>query len=85
MSSVYLKSTEVSGVYGHGKVWRRGLEVAIKIKGSQGNRCIEWHKPGHPCTTISDQSDVHANHNEANNRHPIHLNEISDDQKMTGF
>ena len=40
MASVYLKSTEVSGAYGHRKVWRHGLEVAIKIKGSQGNRCI---------------------------------------------
>ena len=33
MASVYLKSTEVMGEYGHGKVWRHGLEVAIKIKG----------------------------------------------------
>jgi hypothetical protein len=41
MASVYLKSTEVSGEYRHRKVWRHGLEVAIKIKGSQGNRCIE--------------------------------------------
>ena len=40
MASVYLKSTEVSDEYGHRKVWRHGLEVAIKIKGSQGNRCI---------------------------------------------
>ncbi|MBU6187128.1 MAG: hypothetical protein KGQ16_12160 [Cyanobacteria bacterium REEB444] len=40
MTSVYLKSTEVSGAYGHRKVWRHGLEVAINIKGSQGNRCI---------------------------------------------
>ena len=66
MASVYLKSTEVSGAYGHGKVWRHGLEVAIKIKGSQGNPRIEWLKPEHPYTGISDQSDVHANHNEAN-------------------
>jgi hypothetical protein len=45
------------------------LEVAIKIKGSQGNRRVEWVKPEHPYpyTAISDKSDVHANHNEANN------------------
>ena len=41
MASVRLKSTEVSHEYGHRKVWRHGLEVAIKIKGSQGNRRIE--------------------------------------------
>ncbi|MEB3126282.1 MAG: hypothetical protein VKL00_11770 [Synechococcales bacterium] len=45
MTSVYLKSTEVSGEYGHRKVWRHGLEVAIKIKGSQGNRCIHYQRP----------------------------------------
>ena len=66
MASVYLKSTEVSDEYGHHKVWRHGLEVAIKIKGSQGNPRIEWLKPEHPYTGISDQSDAHANHNEAN-------------------
>jgi hypothetical protein len=66
MASVYLKSTEVSGEYRHRKVWRHGLEVAIKIKGSQGNRCIEWLKPEYPYTDIREQSDVHANHNEAN-------------------
>jgi hypothetical protein len=32
MVSVRLKSTEVSREYGHRKVWRHGLEVAIKIK-----------------------------------------------------
>lgn len=67
IASVYLKSTEVSHEYGHRKVWRHGLEVAIKIKASQGNRRVEWVKPEHPCTAISDKGDVHANHNEANN------------------
>ena len=67
MASVRLKSTEVSREYGHRKVWRHGLEVAIKIKGSQGNRRVEWLKPEHPYTAISDKSDVHANHNESNN------------------
>ncbi|MCA6605805.1 MAG: hypothetical protein IM533_15415 [Pseudanabaena sp. M007S1SP1A06QC] len=67
MASVRLKSTEVSREYGHRKVWRHGLEVAIKIKSSQGNRRVEWLKPEHPYTAISDKSEVHANHNEANN------------------
>ena len=67
MASVYLKSSEVTREYGHRKVWRCGLEVAMKIKGSQGNRRVEWVKPEHPYTSISDKSAVHANHNEANN------------------
>ncbi|MCA6592138.1 MAG: IS1 family transposase, partial [Pseudanabaena sp. M38BS1SP1A06MG] len=67
MASVNIKATEVSREYGHHKVWRYGLEVAIKIKGSHGNHPVEWVKPEHPYTAISDKSDVHANHNEANN------------------
>ncbi|MBD2189218.1 hypothetical protein H6F41_13825 [Pseudanabaena sp. FACHB-723] len=67
MANVYLKSNEVSREYGHWKVWRHGLEVAIKIKGSQGKCRVEWLKTEHPYTAISDKSDVHANHNEANN------------------
>ncbi len=58
MASVYLKSTEVSREYGHRKVWRQRLEVAIKIKGSQGNRRGEWVKPEHPYTAISDKSVI---------------------------
>ncbi len=67
MASVYLKLSEVTPEYGYRKVWRYGLEVAMKIKGSQGNRRVEWVKPEHPYTAISGKSDVHANHNEANN------------------
>ena len=70
IARVYLKSAEVSREYGHRKVWRHGLEVAIKIKGSQGHPGhprVEWVKSEHPCTAMSDKSDVHANHNEANN------------------
>ena len=59
-----LKSAEVSREYGHRKVWCHGLEVAIKIKGSQGHPRVEWVKPEHPCTAMSDKSDVHANHEE---------------------
>lgn len=65
--SVWLKRHETSRVYGHRKVWPCGLEVACKIKGSQGNPRVEWIKPEHPFTAISPASDVHANHNEALN------------------
>ena len=62
-----LRSEQVSRQYGHLKVWREGLEVAIKIKSSQGNRRVEWLKVEHPFTAISPAPDVHANHNEALN------------------
>jgi len=53
--------------YQYQKVWREGLEVAMKVKGSQGKPHIEWLKQEHPFTKISPKSDVHANHNEAQN------------------
>lgn len=55
------------GDYHYRKVWREGIELAIKIKGSQGNPRREWVNPEHPFTAISPESDVHANHNEALN------------------
>jgi len=67
LASVWLKQQETSKVYGHRKVWRYGLEVACKIKGSQGNPRVERIKAEHPFTAISAASDVHANHNEALN------------------
>jgi hypothetical protein len=66
-ASVWLNRQEVSAVYGHRKVWRAGLEVACKIKGSQGHRRVEWMKAEHPFTAISSSTEVHANHNEALN------------------
>lgn len=66
-ASLYLKATEYTSAYGHRKVWTQGLEVAIKIKGSQGNKRVEWVKPEHPWTAISPKAEVHANHNEAHN------------------
>jgi len=39
----------------------------MKIKGSQGKRRVEWVKSEHPFTAISTASEVHANHNEAQN------------------
>jgi hypothetical protein len=39
----------------------------MKVKGSQGSPHIEWLKQEHPFTAISPKSDVHANHNEAQN------------------
>lgn len=53
------------GDYEYRKVWREGIEVAIKIKGFQGNPRREWVNPEHRFTAISSESDVHANHNEA--------------------
>lgn len=67
LASIYLKAGDYHPDYGHRKVWREGLEVAIKIKGSQGNRRIEWVKVEHPFTAISPECEVHANHNEAQN------------------
>ncbi len=67
LASVYLKAQEAHLAYGHRKVWREGLEVAMKIKGSQGNRRVEWFKAEHPFTAISPKHEVHANHNESQN------------------
>ena len=43
------------------------IEVAIKIRGSQGHPRREWVNPEHPFTAISCESDIHANHNQALN------------------
>lgn len=67
LASVRLKRGEAHRSYKHCKVWRRGLEVALKIKGSQGRRRVVWVKPEHPYTAISPTHEVHANHNEAQN------------------
>lgn len=67
VASVWLKRYETSSSYRYRKVWRYGLEVACKIKGSQGKPRVEWIKLEHPFTAISLASDVHANHNEALN------------------
>lgn len=44
------------------KVWRYGLEVARKVKGSQGHRRWQWPKPKPPYTAVSPEQEVHANH-----------------------
>lgn len=67
LASVYLKPGECHSDFPYRKVWREGLEVAMKIKGSQGNRRVEWVKVEHPFTEISPESEVNANHNEAQN------------------
>jgi hypothetical protein len=64
---VYLTQSEATQTYEYRKVWREGLEVAMKVKGSQGTPHVEWLRQEHPFTTISPQSEVHANHNEAHN------------------
>jgi hypothetical protein len=67
IASVYLPSSETPAKYPYRKVWRAGLEVAMKIKGSQGKPRREWVKQEHPLTAISPESEVHANHVEAFN------------------
>jgi hypothetical protein len=67
LASVYIKPGETTESYKYRKVWREGLEVAMKVKGSQGKPHVEWLKQEHPFTAISPKSDVHANHNEAQN------------------
>lgn len=67
LASIYLPSPITSDAYPYRKVWREGLEVAIKIKGSQGKARVEWLKVEHPLTAISLKSEVHANHVEAFN------------------
>jgi hypothetical protein len=66
-ASVYLSQSETTQTYEYRKVWREGLEVAMKVKGSQGTPHVEWLKQEHPFSAISLTSDVHANHNEAHN------------------
>ena len=67
LATVFLKTNEAHPDFRRRKVWRVGLEVAMKIKGSQGRRRIEWVKTEHPLTAISPMDEVHANHNEAQN------------------
>ncbi|MEO0377782.1 MAG: IS1 family transposase [Cyanobacteria bacterium P01_A01_bin.17] len=67
VASIFLKKEETSRDYHHRKVWRYVLEVACKIKGSQGNPRRAWCYREHPLTAISDESEVHANHQEAFN------------------
>ena len=66
LANVYLARRDCPS-YRPRKIWREGLEVAIKIKGSQGQRRVVWIKPEHPLTAISPGAEVHANHNEAQN------------------
>ena len=67
LASVYLNQSEKTEAFEYRKVWREGLEVAIKIKGSQGKPRVAWLRQEHPFTAISPKSEVHANHNEAHN------------------
>ena len=67
LASEYSPERGLALSYPYRKVWREGLEVAMKIKGSQGRPRVEWVKVDHPFTAISSPSEVHANPNEANN------------------
>ncbi len=44
-ASVRLKAGEFHPDYGRRKVWRQGLEVAMKIKGYKGRKRVEWVNP----------------------------------------
>jgi hypothetical protein len=67
LASVWLQHQNLPKDYGYRKVWREGVEVAMKIKGSQGKSRRKWVHQEHPFTAISAMADVHANHNEALN------------------
>jgi len=67
LANVWLKDRNLPKDYGYRKVWREGVEVAMKIKGSQGKPRRKWIRQEHPFTAISAKKDVHANHNEALN------------------
>ena len=67
LASERLSNSGLAATYPFRKVWREGLEVAIKIKGSQGQRRVVWLNVDHPFTALSPVSEVHANHNEALN------------------
>jgi hypothetical protein len=67
LAHAFLKPDEVSSSYHRRKVWRQGLEVACKVKGSQGTPRRVWRYRTHPYTAISPDKDVHANHQEAFN------------------
>ncbi len=67
LASIYLPTRHTTSAYPYRKVWREGVEVAMKIKGSQGQPRVVWVKQEHPFTAISSTSEVHANHVEAFN------------------
>jgi hypothetical protein len=67
LASERLSNQGLAATYPFRKVWREGLEVAIKIKDSQGQRRVVWLNVDHPFTPLSPASEVQANHNEANN------------------
>ena len=67
LGRVDLPNRTTSEAYPYRKGWREGLEIAIKIKGSQGTRRVEWLQQEHPLTAISPQAEVHAHHVEAFN------------------
>ena len=50
LASVYLALRNCPSAYRTRKAWRDGLEVAMKIKGSQGQRRVVWIKTEHPFT-----------------------------------
>lgn len=64
LASVYLALRDYPSQYRTRKVWREGLEVAMKVKGSQGVRRVVWARQEHPYIAISPLAEAHAKHNE---------------------
>ncbi len=67
LAHVWLTGEGFSQDYDRRKVLRQGIEVACKVKRSQGRRRVKRSKPEHPYTALSPKSEVHANHCEAHN------------------
>lgn len=67
LAHCWLLADEVTAEYKHRKVWRQGLEVACKVKGSQGRPRVTHCKREHPYTAITPRQEIHANHLEAFN------------------
>jgi hypothetical protein len=67
LAALYLSGLRLPQVFGRRKTLPAGVEVAAKVKRSQGRRRIVRRHPEHPYTAISPKADVHANHAEAHN------------------
>ncbi len=67
LAHVWLAGNGLPQDYERRKVWCQGIEVACKVKRSQGRRRVQRRKPEHPYTALSPKSKVHANHCEAHN------------------
>lgn len=67
LAGVYLLRSATTEASPFRKVWRGGLEVAMKIKVFQEKLRVEWVNRESPSTSIRPKSEVYANHNKALN------------------